>query len=73
MISHGSLAKKKVNFKSGVDFVKRRKKYRARVVWQRKRYELGYFDTESLAASEVTRAKLWISGYPGRDFEKEYQ
>lgn len=73
MIEHGSFAKKKIKFNSGVDFVKRRGKYRARVVWERKRYELGYFDTEKMAADEVARAKLWISGFPNRDFAKEFE
>ena len=57
----------------GVDYHKASKKFRARVMVLKKRYELGMFETAEEANAAVLRAKEWLSENPHEKFATEYE
>lgn len=89
MSNHGILLKRKMNDKGrgarwvaspksttgyyGVDFHKASKKFRARVMVLKKRYDLGMFDTAEEANEAVLKAKQWLSENPHESFATEYE
>jgi hypothetical protein len=81
MSNHGRLLKKKSRFRgrpsttgfNGVDFHKQSGYFRARIVVNRLRYELGKFETAEEANLAVLKAKQWLSENPHELFATEYE
>lgn len=57
----------------GVDYHKASKKFRARVMVLKKRYDIGMFDTAEEANIAVLKAKQWLAENPHESFATEFE
>jgi hypothetical protein len=59
---------KKISKFYGVTYASRKKKYRARIVWNKKSYSLGYYDSEMIAHMRIMS---FVINHPMDDVERD--